>query len=154
MAETGLFLNGVYERVLRGILYAKMRKPEDTFYLQPHSTRAMARFRQDPPTVLFASTTTHLQLVSYRAEIVGWLNKQRMDRNGQEFRRIDSSIHSDGYDPGIYGIEEGMVNLIFIRNLIQVIPTFSVSRLIKISDGQPLSLKRTLPGGFAYVIEP
>lgn len=153
MEDVALFLNGVYKSVLDEILSAQEKAPDDTFYLQPFKSVAMARFRQDPPTILYASTTKNLAEVSYCADIVGWLDKRRMDRNGPEWKRIDESIRAGGYDTGIYGTEEGMVNLVFIRRLVKLASPFSVSRLTKISDGEPLSTNRTRSGGWSYVIK-
>ena len=153
MEDVALFLNGVYESVLDQILCAQEKAPGDTFYLQPFKSVAMARFRQDPPTILYVSTTTNLAEVSYCADIVGWLDKRSMDKNGPEWKRIDESIRAGGYDTGIYGAEERMVNLVFIRRLVKLASPFSVSRLTKISDGDPLSTNRTRSGGWSYVIK-
>ncbi len=153
MSDIALFLNGVYESVLDEILRAQEREHDDTFYLQPYKSVAMARFRQDPPTILYVSTGKNLAEVSYRADIVGWMDKRRMDKNSPEWKRIDKSIREGGYDPGIYGAEEGMVNLVFIQRLVKLASPFSVSRLIKISDGNPLSTNRTRSGGWSYVIK-
>ena len=153
MSDIALFLNGVYESVLDEILRAQEREHDDTFYLQPYKSVAMARFRQDPPTILYVSTGKNLAEVSYRADIVGWMDKRRMDKNSPEWKRIDKSIREGGYDPGIYGAEEGMVNLVFIQRLVKLASPCSVSRLIKISDGNPLSTNRTRSGGWSYVIK-
>lgn len=158
MTDIALFLNGVYERVLDGILCAQKNAANDTFYLQPYKSVAMARFRQDPPTILYASTTTDLAQVSHRADIVGWMDKRRMDKSSAEWKRIDESIRAWGYDPGLYDFdplqtERKMVNLVFIQELVKLDPPFSVSRLIKISDGDPLSTNRTRSGGWSYVVK-
>lgn len=153
MEDVALFLNGVYESVLDQILCAQEKEPDGTFYLQPYKSVAMARFRQEPPTILYASTTDNLAEVSYCADIVGWLDKRKLDKNGAEWKRIDKSIRDGGYDPGIYGAEEGMVNLVFIRSLVKLAAPFSVASLIKISDGEPLSTNRTRSGGWSYVIK-
>ena len=44
------------------------------------------------------------------------------------------------------------VNLLHIRRLRHLSPSFSVSRLQKVSNGQPLSTGRTQSGGWSYVV--
>ncbi len=154
MKSEAFFLNGVYRSVLEGILAAQEKAPDNIFYLQPYSTSPIANFRDDPPipsrpTVLYASTTEDLPTVSYRAEIIGWKDKTSLDE--PERQRIDREIRHWGYDPGIYG--EEMVNLIFIRDLVRLDPPFRVTKLIKISEGKPLSDKRSRSGGWSYVYE-
>ena len=105
----------------------------------------------DPPTVLYASTTTALAEVAFRADIVGWRDKTLMDPDGEEFKRIDASIRKWKYNPGIFGDEEGLVNLIFLRNVVRLAPPISVNKLIKIKDDRPLSNNKQMAGGWAYV---
>ena len=157
MSDVALFLNGVHEGVLKGIFRAQEKAPDDTFYLQPYKSVAMARFRQDPPTFLYASTTDKLAEVSYCADIVGWLDKRTIDKNGPVWKRIDLSIRGWGYDPGLYEFNPNnptakTVNLLFIQRLVKLEVPYSVSRLIKISDGEPLSTNRSRSGGWSYVI--
>lgn len=49
MTTEALFLNGVYESVLKGITDAQERAgPDEIFYLQPFKSQAIAKFRKDP----------------------------------------------------------------------------------------------------------
>ena len=165
MTAEALFLNGVYESVLKGIIDAqKWAGPDEIFYLQPYKNQAIAKFRADPPTayrptVLYLSTTDKLSTVSYRAKVVGWKDKTRLD--GSERARIDGEIRRGRYEErghlGLYDFdpprEDGtrMVNLLFIQGLAKLESPFSVSCLVKTSDGKRLSPRRTRSGGWSYV---
>lgn len=163
MTKEALYLNGLYKDKLDLMIAAARRKKEGAiFYIQPHSTRAIANLRDDPPSLrspmtLYASTSKDLSTVSYRAEIVDWRDKTRL--SDEERDRISGEIEKDGYNnPGIFDFDptEGkgrMVNLIYIRNLVKLDPPFSVSRLVKTSDERALSTNRTMAGGWSYVFE-
>ena len=162
MNAEALFLNGVYQHVLEGIVAAQRRAVrEETFYLQPYKSGAIAKFREDPPTVhkptvLYASTTDNLPTVSYCARIVGWRDKTILSKS--EWYRIDGKIRRWDYDNGLYDFEppqpgKRMVNLLCIQQLVKLESPFSVSCLIKISDGKPLSTNRTRSGGWSYVVK-
>lgn len=56
-----IFLNGVYESVLEEILEAQRDHPDETFYLQPYSSRKIRQLvehasTKDNPTPLYIST--------------------------------------------------------------------------------------------------
>ena len=159
MRSEALFLNGVYEEVLRDILRIQSVLPEQILFLQPYSGRPMVRLRDNPPTVespmrLFLSTTTDLATVSYMAEIVGWDDKRMLsDKKRRVLNRIIYCLQptEDGvYDASRAG-DGRSVNLLHVRRLQKVEPPFGVERLIKINDGRPLSAGRTTAGGWAYV---
>ncbi|MDE0078991.1 MAG: hypothetical protein OXO50_15830 [Caldilineaceae bacterium] len=162
MTAEVLFLNGVYESVLKGIIDAqKGAEPDEIFYLQPYKSHAIAKLRENPPTAckpttLYLSTTDKLSTVSYRAKIVGWKDKTGLD--GSEWAGIDREIRRRGYEKsGLYDFDppkkdgKRMVNLLCIQELVKLESPFSVSCLIKIGDGKPLSDKRTTSGGWSYV---
>lgn len=161
MTDEVLFLNGVYESVLKGIIRAQKKAgPDEVFYLQPYKRQAIAKFRKDPPTILsptilYLSVTDNLPTVSYCAKIVDWKDKRCLD--GPERERICGEIMRWGYDgSGLYGIDfcepqKSMVNLLCIQELVRLESPFSVSCLIKTSDGEPLSDKRKTSGGWSYV---
>ena len=98
---------------------------------------------------MYASTKEELAEVSYRADIVGWRDKTLMDPDGEEFKRIDASIRKWKFIPGIFGVEDGLVNLIFLRNVVRLVPPFSVDKLIR--DRRPLSTNKQMAGDWAYV---
>lgn len=164
MTDEALFLNGVYGGVLEGIIDAQKRAGADeVFYLQPFKSMAIAKFRKDPPTAssptaLYLSTTDSLSTVSYRAKVVGWKDKRRLHKSERD--RIDAEIRRWRYDKsGLYDFdpketEKRMVNLLCIQELVKLDSPFSVSCLIKTSDGKPLSANRTRSGGWSYVKRP
>lgn len=155
MESEALFLNGLYRNVLKGILAAQQRAPHGTFYLQPHGTRTIVGLKKSPPTsqkpvILYASTTRDLQTVSYSAQIIGWKDKGNLDP--AERQRIDREIREAGYNPdGLFGLEEGMINLIFIRSLVRLDPTFNVTELNMTRHNRPYPGTRTTSGLWSYV---
>lgn len=69
MKQEALFINGVYAEPLREILSIQIELPEQILFLQPYSSNAISRLRDEPPTIddpmqLFISITTDL-LVRY-----------------------------------------------------------------------------------------
>src|SRR3954453_23746534 len=81
MKSDALSLNGVYQSVLHEILAVQAVLPEQIMFLQPYKSTAIARLRDDPPSVhdpmqLLLSLTNDLPTVRYAAEIVGWDDKR------------------------------------------------------------------------------
>ena len=159
MKTEALFLNGVYESVLKEILWIQAELPEQILFLQPHGPRAITRLREAPasvhqPMTLYISTTTDLPTVSYAAEIVGWDDKRELTyaRRRVISRLIWTLQPNEG---GLYDAaksEDGQsVNLLHIRRLRELDPPFPVSRLLKTNDQQPVSEGRSRAGGWAYV---
>lgn len=159
MKQEALFINGVYEEVLREILSIQGELPEQILFLQPFSSGAISRLRDEPPTVddpmqLFISVTTDLPAARYSAEIVGWDDKRQLSDTRRRVlsRLIWTLQHNEG---GLYDATkvEGAqsVNLLHVRRLRELKPPFPVSQLIKTSDRQPVSEGRTTAGGWAYV---
>lgn len=159
MGSEGLFLNGVYQDVLRDILKIQSVLPEQILFLQPYSSRAMLKLRDDPPTIespmrLFLSTTTDLATVRYAAEIVGWDDKRTLsDSKRHVLNRIIYCLQPT--EGGVYDAsrtaEGKSVNLLHVRRVQRLESAFSVERLIKVSDGKPVSPGRTTAGGWVYV---
>ena len=151
MPTEAIFYNAMHRSVLDQML--KDQNKGIALYGQPYHKQAIAKLRDEPPNnespvIIYFSTGDDRATVSYKAEITGWWNKQELDESLHH--RIDSEIKTGRYDYGIYGIEEGMVNLIRIRNLIKLRNCFPVSELTKIKDGQPLSGKQ-ISAGWSYV---
>ncbi len=76
MTEAAMVLYGLYADKMNAVLAAQLKAPGETFSVQPHSTGPIVGFLSrgplvDPPTVLYASTTTALSEVAYRADLVG-----------------------------------------------------------------------------------
>ncbi len=166
MPEVALFMNGIYSGVLETILESQLTAPEETFYLQPFTGTAIKMLRDKTPSpaaplTLYASVTGDLNKVAYTAQVVGWEDKTRMTQRRQE--EVIQALRK--YQPGEtgYNMEEAglynesgtpgkpSINLIHIRRLFQYDPPFSVSRLIKTNDGNPLADNRTRGGGWSYV---
>src|SRR3546814_11422876 len=75
-----LFINGVFEGVLKDIVEAQAQTPGLTCYLQPYKPALIKRLKESPPTPkhpwkLFMSLTQSLGLVSFEADIVEWRDK-------------------------------------------------------------------------------
>lgn len=122
-------------------------------FLQPFSRSAIAELRDDPPTsinpvTLYLSTNDDFAKVSWRAEIIDWRDKQKL--SAEERQQIDREVRH--FDSGLYGIEEGMVNLLQLRSLVHLDPGFSVIELTKTHDGGPVSENAFWPG-WVYVKE-
>jgi len=166
MPEVALFMNGIYSEVLESILESQLTAPEETFYLQPFTGTAIKMLRDNTPSpaaplTLYASVTGDLNKVAYTAQVVGWEDKTRMTAG----RRAQVTESLRKYQPGEtgYNMEEAglydesgtpgkpSINLIHIRRLFKYDPPFSVSRLIKTNDGNPLSDIRTRGGLWSYV---
>ena len=166
MPEVSLFMNGIYHEVLETILESQLAAPEETFYLQPWTGTAIKMLRENTPTLqapvtLYASVTGDLNKVAYTAEVVGWEDKTRMT----VARRAQVTEALIKYQPGEGATEDApaslynasgtpgspSINLIHIRRLFKYDPPFSVSRLIKVSDGYSLADNRARGGGWSYV---
>jgi hypothetical protein len=154
-----LFLNGVYEDVLKEIEAIQAELPYFILFLQPYKAEAIKKLEQSPPTsdkpvTVYMSTTTELATVRYTAEVVGWDDKRKLsDARFNVISRIvwclqpgEGGLYDAASTPG-----EKSVNLLHIRRLRKVDSPFSVSRLVKTSDGKPYSEHRSTAGGWSYV---
>ena len=166
MPEVALFMNGIYSGVLETILESQLTAPEETFYLQPFTGTAIKMLRDNTPSpaaplTLYASVTGDLNKVAYTAQVVGWEDKTRMTQRRQEeviqalrkyqpgetgYNMDEAGLYNESGTPG-----KPSINLIHIRRLFKYDPPFSVSRLIKTNDGNPLADNRTRGGGWSYV---
>ena len=154
-----LYMNGVYRSVLEEILAVHKHLPDQILYMQPHGSGQITKLRDDPPTIdkptkMWISTGGDLQHVSYAVEIVGWEDKTEMsDERHQLIESIINLLQPE--EGGLYDMVdepgESSVNLLHVRRMFEFNEPFSVSRLVKISDGQPLSTNRTRGGGHSYV---
>lgn len=165
MPEVALFMNGIYSQVLEDILKAQEEVPDGTFYLQPWTGTAIKMLRDNTPTpetpiTLYASVTGDLNKVAYTAQVVGWEDKTTMNVSRQEeviavMRRYQPKYQGPFNDPELYNNSgaDGKTspNLLHIRNLVKVAIPFSVTHLIKVSDGMPLAANRARGGGWSYV---
>jgi len=159
MRSQALFINGVFEGVLDEILEIQSQLPEQIMFLQPFAGKPMVELRNDPPTVdspmtLFLSVTSDLATVSHAAEIVGWDDKRELsvEKRNVLNRLLYCLQPGEG---GLYDAartDEGKsVNLLHIRRLSKLPSPFGVERLLKTSDGKPVSPNRSTSGGWSYV---
>ncbi len=153
------YINGVFESVLEEIRLSQVERPQEHHFLQPYYYLPYTRLRDSPPTIeapvtLYASITSDLHHVLYTAEIVDWEDKTAISPQRKD--EVDSRIKATQPNEG--GFNEGgrtpadrpSVNLLTVRNLQKLDRIFSVTELIKDSDGTPVR-PRVQPGGFSYV---
>jgi hypothetical protein len=162
MREVALFLNGVFESVLKEILEIQKYLPDQILYLQPYSSNRIVELAKKPPTCedavrLFISTTDHLPEVRYVCEIVGWEDKRELA--GWKLNAINRVLFALQPDEGgVYGVREAgkpdMVNLLCVRRLQKLSKPFSVAELTNVRSGEPLSTNRSQAGGWVYVVDP
>lgn len=157
-SKKALFLNGVYASVLETIVKSQEQGQEKNF-LQPYSQYKIKLLKDnfshgENPIILYISTTDNLNKISYQAEIIEWHDKQKL--SAEELRIFN--MHIAQHQPGeteIYlsreynGKTVPCKNLLRIRNLTEI-SAFPISKLIKVSDGQPLQ-NRTQSGGWSEV---
>jgi hypothetical protein len=159
MRPEALFLNGVYEDVLKEILQIQGTLPEHIMFLQPYRGEAIARLRDEPPSVdhpmrLLISLTTDLPTVHYAAEIVGWNDKRHLSEPKRRvLNRLICTLQPN--EGGLYDAARGenteSVNLLHVRRVRRLSKPFSVSQLVNAGDTQPVSDKRTTAGGWVYI---
>jgi len=79
-----LYINGIYESVLTEIVTAQKNNDNLICYLQPYKShkinwkKSVLPTEQNPIT-LYISTTDSLPIVTYKAKIVGWENKNEIN---------------------------------------------------------------------------
>ncbi len=154
-----LYINGVYEDGLEEIRKAQVSEPGLVCYLQPYASRTIDRLAKSPPTqndlvTLYISLTSSLPFVSYRAEIIGWEHKAKIEAA----RLADLNSHIKEHQPGeteIYmvgGNDKPSVNLISVINMERLETPIPVSSFVKLSNNKPLK-QRSTSGGWSYVKE-
>ena len=151
MRETALFMSGNYKDNLQAIADVQAAQPEQVLFIQPHGGRRIAYLRDNPPTIddpvtMYCSTSKKMNQVHFVGEVVGWDDKTKLSpQKRDEISEVITTKQAP--EPGVYDVG---VNLIHVRRLVRVEPPFSVAKLVKISDGKPLSTKK-FTAGFSYV---
>lgn len=153
MSSTAIFYRGMYKDQLKRMCKAQDRDKSIRLFMQPYSRSPIVELRDHPPTsidsvTLYLSTNEDFTKVSWQAEIIDWRDKQKLSE--EERQNIDREVRH--YDSDLFGIEEGMVNLLQLRNLVKLEPGFSVIELTKINGGEPVS-KDAFRSGWVYVEE-
>ena len=159
MKLQGLFIYGIFESVLREIYDIHTSQPDLTLYLQPYSGSRIKMLRANPPTPnkptrLYLSVSHDPHKVLYTADIVGWEDKSLL--TPRRFQELNSLIKK--YQPGEGGLYDkskmsasGSRNVVHIQYLTKLHDPFSISNLIKISDGKPYSTDKQSSGGWSEV---
>jgi hypothetical protein len=159
MRDEALFINGVFRGVLEEILQVQGHLPDHIMYLQPYAGSAIAHLRDDPPSsdepmFLALSLTDDLGTIHYAAEIVGWDDKTQLSVVKRSvLNRVIGALQPgerELYDAAEAG-DGRSVNLLHVRRMRRVRQPFSVTRLIKTEDGEPIAGPRTTSGGWTYV---
>jgi hypothetical protein len=108
---TSLFINGVFEDTLIEILKNQKAYPGRHHYLQPYSSSRIVLLAKSAPSpeepiTLYLSVTKPLNLVSYRAKVVGWHDKRKLtpddlahlNQDVQKYQPSEESIYLEGGD--------------------------------------------------------
>jgi hypothetical protein len=162
MRDFAIFLNGVFEVVLKELLEIQAYLPEQILYLQPFSSRRIVRLAEDTPSTedpvrLFISVTDDLPTVRYTCEVVGWDDKRQLE--GWKLNALNRVIFAlQPSEGGVYGLNDpdkpDMVNLLYVRRMHKLSRPFSVAELTLESTGEPHSTDRETGGGWSYVANP
>ena len=107
---------------------------------------------------LYASGTKSLDVVRYIGDITGWMDKREVENDADRLRILNE--HMQKYQPDEHQIyfysnddkTKKCVNLIAVKNLKKLEIPFSVTALVKVSDGKPHRV-RTRSGGWSPVHE-
>jgi 5-methylcytosine-specific restriction endonuclease McrA len=157
-SQKALYINGVYEIILRDIISATSEKKITEAFLQPYKPVVIKLLKEEKPSpnnpiIVYFSTTTQLTEVSYIADIIGWEDKRELSEN----RKIEVEKLIKKNQPseknGLYLINDKgkpYVNLLKIRNLKKLNHSIPVPYLIKVSDGTPHKI-RNQAGGWCQV---
>ena len=157
MRDYALFINGVFEDVLKDIFDVQMHLPELPLFLQPYSKERIVKLAEDPPTTddpvrIFFSLTDDLNHIHYTGELVGWRDKKKlqnaelmiMNRLIYMFQRTENGVYRK------VG-KKKCKNLLLVRRMKKISKPFSVAELYLISTDEPHSIDRTTSGGWSYV---
>ena len=159
MMSYELYLNGVYKSVLDEIRCAQAGNPGLVCYLQPYASRKIAKLAKYPPTfdapiTAYISLTSSLSLVSFRAKVVGWENKDEISSTGLGELNAHIQKHQPREKEIFMRSRNGKpcINLISVVNVEQLEEQIPISNFVKISpsDQTPLKL-RSRSGGWSYV---
>jgi hypothetical protein len=147
--DTALFVNGVFDSVLKEILNAQNVQRADESFLQPHKGQVIQMLKKRLPTPslpvrLYISTSVKLNNICYTAEIIKWEDKRELSESRRRtiLRLLKKFQPKECEDLS----KSKEANLITIRNLRSLESRPPTSLLIKTKNGLPLE-KRTPPGG-------
>ena len=146
-----LYLNGVFDSVLKEIVKVQSAVPDQPLFLQPYANDYISILAKNPPTVedpvrLFVSTSDDLTRVRYVGEIVGWGDKQSMPT---DVKHVFEGLLGT-FQPGEKNFYDKGVNVVMVRRVVELQSPFPVSALIVRSTMKPHGI-RTAPGGWSIV---
>ena len=155
VVNRALFINGVFRSVLDRILDTQSGNPDHPLFLRPSSSSSIAMLRANPPTtdcpvILYVSTSDDLNQVSYVGEVIRWEDATGLSPERIEHINEVLLLHQEGESP-VDGQSSSGVNLLSVRRLSRFPEPFSAGKLVKVSDGLPLSANRTRAGGWSAV---
>ncbi len=157
MRPEALFINGVFDEVLRDIETVQEAVPEQVLYLQPYSGDKITKLYQWAPSCMspvtaYLSTSKDFGTVSYTAEIVGIRDKNRLsDTERNVISKVIEQFQPT--DDGLYMQVNGRDcrNLLSVRYMHKLTKPFPVTDLILLDTLDHPSGPRTSPGGWWYV---
>ena len=157
MRPEALFVNGVFDEVLRDIEAVQEAVPEQVLYLQPYSGDKIARLYQWVPSCVspvtaYFSTSKDFGTVSYTAEIVGIRDKSELlDTERDVISKVIGQFQPT--EDGLYIQVNGKDcrNLLSVRYMHKLAKPFPAMNLILLDTSDHASGPRTSPGGWWYV---
>jgi hypothetical protein len=157
MRDEALFINGVFDAVLRDIEAVQQAVPEQVLYLQPYSEDPIVRLYKwapslESPVVAYFSTTDDFSTVSYEAEIVGVRDKTELpDTSREVISKVIGQLQPT--EPGVYmrANDKDCRNLLGVTRMRKLLMPFPVTALILLDTSDHPSGPRTTPGGWWYV---
>lgn len=158
--STALFINGIPDAVLTEILEAQRVQGGGDFYIQPFAGQIIKMLQESNPSPtkpvrLYVSSSENLSQIRYTALIVGWKDKRGLEADEKAVVRQHFEKHQPGelnlFDGDDKAVEKA-VNLIKIRDLVQLDQILPTELLRKVSDGLPLK-RQTSSGGWTEVYD-
>lgn len=158
--SNALFINGIFNDVLTGILKAQDAQGGGECFLQPYKGVVIKFLKKHQPTPnnpirLYISTTNNLSQICYTAEAVRWEDKRELSDQRREevaaFLKRNQPSEADHFMSFDRGANKA-VNLVTIRSLLQLESLHSTSLLRKASNELPLK-KRSRAGGWSEVYD-
>jgi 5-methylcytosine-specific restriction protein A len=156
-----LFLNGVFDDVLREIITAQSREDGLVCYLQPYKNNVIRLLKEGRPSggnpiTFYASETGSLDTVRYTGEITGWMDKRELKEDADRVERLNAHMRKhqpDEHEIYFHSDADGTkecANLLAVRYVKRLQTPVPVTTLVKVSDRQPHRV-RTRSGGWSVV---
>ncbi len=152
MHDDAIYVNGVFDSVLREIVAIQTAVPEQILFMQPFSDARISMLANKPPTIedpvrLYVSISEDLGHVHYVGEVIGWENKRTI---GSARKAIFERLIKE-FQPGERNLSAKGVHVIVVRSMAKLDTPFPVGHLIVRSKMAPLR-QRSTAGGWAFVL--